>query len=190
MESLPSREREPEVYISPVALDDALEVNRLMRDTWLATYPNEAAGITVEDIEDRFKDLGSPERVERSRQNLANIPENETRLVARVNGVIAGLARMVREEDRNKLRSLYIHPAYQGQGIGTKLLAQASAFADPAKDTYLEVASYNDRAIAFYEKHGFSRTGKEFSEERFRMKSGSIIPEIEMMRPARPTTDA
>lgn len=184
MESFPTREQEPAIKISKVQIADAEEINRMMRATWLATYPNESAGITVDDIEDRFRDLGTPERVERSKQNLSNIPENETKLVARVEGVIAGIARMVREEDRNKLLSLYVHPEYQGKGIGTALLSAAEAFADPEKDTYLDVAEYNENAIEFYRRHGFSETGRRFSEERFRMKSGSIIPEIEMVRPA------
>lgn len=184
MESFPSREREPVAEISNAQVDDAEEINRMMRATWLATYPNESAGITVDDIEDRFKDLGTPERIEKSRQNFQHIPENESRLVARVNGVVAGIARIVREEERNKLLSLYVHPDYQGKGIGSALLAAADASADPLKDTYLDVAEYNENAIEFYRRHGFSETGKKFSEERFRMKSGSIIPEIEMVRPA------
>ena len=42
------------------------------------------------------------------------------------------------------------------------------------------MATYNQKAIDFYKKLGFEETGKNFSQERFRMKSGSIIPETEL----------
>ena len=45
----------------------------------------------------------------------------------------------------------------------------------------VQVATYNTKAIEFYKKLGFKETGKNFSDERFRMKSGSIIPETELV---------
>ena len=53
-----------------------------------------------------------------------------------------------------------------------------------AKDTYVDVAEYNQRAIDFYTKLGFVDTGRRHQEERFRMKSGAIITEMEMVRKA------
>jgi RimJ/RimL family protein N-acetyltransferase len=44
------------------------------------------------------------------------------------------------------------------------------------------VASYNQKAISFYEKFGFKKTGKSVIEDVARFPSGATIPEIEMVR--------
>jgi hypothetical protein len=48
-------------------------------------------------------------------------------------------------------------------------------------ESTVEVATYNSNAIAFYKKLGFIETGRRFTNEKTRMKSGSIIPEMEMV---------
>jgi ribosomal protein S18 acetylase RimI-like enzyme len=48
----------------------------------------------------------------------------------------------------------------------------------------VEVATYNANAIRFYEGLGFVDTGKRMSDPKFTMKSGAIIPEMEMRREA------
>ena len=45
----------------------------------------------------------------------------------------------------------------------------------------VHVASYNERAINFYKKLGFQSTGKIFLDERFKLRNGAIIPELEMI---------
>ena len=184
MESLPNREREPQVVISIATPDDAEGISQVLYESWLATYPNEEVGITVEDIEDSYKDRLSPERMQKSREILKNVPESERRLVAKVGSRIVGVARVIKEEDKNKLQTLYVLPEFQGKGIGTALWEAGRSYLDSRKDTYLEVAEYNHNAISFYTKLGFVDTGKRIADERFRMKSGSIIPEMEMKRAA------
>lgn len=56
------------------------------------------------------------------------------------------------------------------------------SFLDKNKETIVQVATYNEKAISFYKKLGFVDTGKRFTEERFVMPiSGSKIPEMEMV---------
>lgn len=184
METIPSKERQPVIEISAATPDDAEGINEVMYEAWLATYPNEEAGITADDIEDRFKDRRTEERMQQSRERLTNILENERRILAKIQGRVVGVSRVTKEEDRNELRSLYVHPEFQGKGVGTALWKAAHAFLDAQKDTFLEVAEYNERAIGFYRGLGFEDTGKRILEERFRMKSGAIIPEMEMRRKA------
>lgn len=65
---------------------------------------------------------------------------------------------------------------------------EAQQYLDPAKNIIVQVATYNTNAIAFYERFGFVDTGKRWSDERFRMKSGAVIPELEMLRKAEPAS--
>lgn len=170
-----------ELEIRRVRPEDAESINRVMRAAWLATYPNEAAGITVDDIEDLYKDMFTEERIAKSQERLRNIPENEQRSVAVVDGEVVGVSRLIQEEETNHLQTLYVHPEYQGRGIGTALWKEMRVFLDPEKDTVLEVATYYQNAIDFYEGLGFEDTGERFLEERFRMKSGAIVPEMRMI---------
>ena len=165
--------------------EDAEGINRMMYASWLATYPSEEHGVTIKDIEDHFKDMFTEERIAKSRERLRNISPNELRLVAIAGGKVVGVSRIIREEGTNHLQTLYVHPEYQGRGIGTALWNEMKAFLDPEKDTVLEVATYYQNAIDFYEGLGFEDTGERLADERFRMKSGAIVPEMRMILRAR-----
>jgi len=73
--------------------------------------------------------------------------------------------------DHMRLRKLYIAPAQQGCGIGAKVLA---AKIDEASDRELPVVvstlSPNLRAIAFYERAGFTVTATD--RERIMLSTG------------------
>lgn len=72
-------------------------------------------------------------------------------------------------------------PEYQGLGLGRVLWEEAKKIFDSQKDIIVHVASYNNKAINFYKKLGFVSTGKIFFDERFKMRNGAIIPELEMI---------
>lgn len=58
----------------------------------------------------------------------------------------------------NDIADLYVHPSYQHQGYGTKMLQYAIAQC-PGQPS-LCVLNTNTRAIAFYMRFGFKPTGK------------------------------
>ncbi len=160
---------------------DAEGIQTVFNETWLDTYPNTEAGITREDIEDKFKDSFSEEVLQKRRESLANIPENEKFIIAKDGDKVVGSCRMMRLEGFNKLSTIYVLPEYQSKGIGRKLWKAVIPFIDTQKDIIVQVATYNKKAISFYEKLGFIDTGKRFSDEKFRMKSGALLPEMEMI---------
>ena len=59
------------------------------------------------------------------------------------------------------LSALFVAPGRQSQGIGTKLLDHAQRL---RPELTLRVYAANVRSIAFYEKHGFRRTGSQADE--------------------------
>jgi len=159
---------------------DALEIGEVFYKTWLATYPNEEVGVTVDDVEFKFKD-----RKSRDGSKFDNIPENELFLTAKDGEHVVGVCSLVKHEDKNELKAIYVLPEYQGKGIGKMFWNDALKFFDPKKDNIVEVVTYNKNAIEFYKKLGFKDTGKRLQEERLRMRSGVILPEMEMMMAAR-----
>lgn len=176
-----SIEKMKEIKITLATPEDARAVQDVFYRTWLATYPNEEHGITVDDIEDRYKDKITEEGIKKRAESMANEPEGHTLLLAREGDKVAGLCRVVITDTENRLQAIYVLPEYQGKGIGKKLWEEAKKRFDPAKDTYVAVATYNANAIEFYKKLGFEDTGKRWTDEKFKMKSGASIPEMDMI---------
>lgn len=159
---------------------DAYAIQEVFYKTWLTTYPNNDAGVTVDDIEDQYKDAFTEERLQKIQEDLLNPKKEKTLLVARCEGKVVGVCRIIRRSDKNQLHAIYVLPEYQGKGIGKLLWTEAQNYFDQDKDIVVEVATYNTNAIAFYKKLGFMDTGRRFSDEKFRMKSGALIPEMEL----------
>jgi ribosomal protein S18 acetylase RimI-like enzyme len=170
-----------EIKIVDPRIEDARGTIEVQYKAWLATYPNEKLGITVDDIEYRYKDAFSNDRLQKREKIITNQEPNEKYVIAKDGNMVVGICYVVIKEDRNQLQAIYILPEYQGKGVGTKLWDAVLSFFDKTKDIYVEVADYNEKAIGFYKKLGFVDTGKRFSDERFRMKSGAMLPEMEMI---------
>lgn len=170
--------------IAVASPDDVRGMQEVFYRTWLATYPNKEYGITEDDIEDRYKDRLSEEKLAQRREQLAHPPEGQTTLVAKTDSLVVGVCRVMKHPDRNQLYAIYVLPEYHGQGIGTSMWTEAQKHFDLTKPTIVQVAIYNTNAIKFYERLGFVDTGKRFTDPKFTMKSGSVIPEMEMIRQA------
>lgn len=161
--------------------EDARGILEVYYRSWLKAYPSEKYGISVEDIEDSYKDSFTEEKIKMTEERIKNPKENMRSFVAVDGDTIIGVSRVVIRESYNQLQTIYLLPEYQGKGIGTMLWNAAKTVMDPKKDIIVQVAVYNEQAIGFYKKLGFIDTGKRFSEERFRMKSGNVIPEMELI---------
>jgi ribosomal protein S18 acetylase RimI-like enzyme len=174
-----------QIDIAQATPDDVPGMQEVFYRGWLATYPNARHGITVEDIEDLLKDRNLDERVAKRREQAANPPAGETTLVAKLDGNVVGVCRLNAYPDKNQLQAIYVLPEHHGHGIGTKLWQEGQQYLDPRQPTFVEVATYNQQAIGFYKTLGFADTGRRMSNPRFTMKSGAVIPELEMKREPR-----
>ena len=161
--------------------EDARVIKEVQYKAWLETYPNEEFGVTVDDVEDRYKDTFTDENIKKSEERIRNLPSNQRVLVAKENNQIVGFCILIKSENQNHLQALYVLPGYQGRGVGKLLWKEAQTFFDPNKNSIVDVATYNSNAIDFYKKLGFKDTGIRREDEKFRMKSGAIIPEMEMV---------
>lgn len=87
----------------------------------------------------------------------------------------------LKNKDYNELSAIYVLPKYQRLGLGYALWEEVKKFFSTEKNIIVHVASYNKKAINFYEKLGFIKTGKIFSDEKHKMRNKAIIPETEMI---------
>ncbi len=172
-----------EIVITPASPDDVLGMQDVFHKAWRATYPNVEYGITVEDIDERYKNRFDEERLAKRREQMINPPTGEQTFVARDGNLVVGVCRVINQPDKNQLQALYILPEYQGKGIGTALWEEGLKFLDPNRDIEVWVAVYNHRAIAFYHNLGFKETGEKDLDEDLKMPiSGNVIPEIHLIR--------
>ena len=167
--------------VSLATTSDAEGILNVVYQTWLATYPNEEAGITKEDIEDQFAKPRSDEGLQKRREEIENQPTNERWFVARKGEKIVGVCRVRRTETKNELLVLYVLPEYQRTNVGNALWSEARKFLDVTKDTIVKTTEYSVGAINFYKKLGFQDTGERFQHEGSRMKSGAMFPEMTLV---------
>jgi ribosomal protein S18 acetylase RimI-like enzyme len=168
------------ITIDIAKVEDALGTIEVQYKTWLETYPNEKVGITREDIEDRYKDALGGKKLEKRIKAIQEQSENERILVAKDSEKVVAFCYLTSDDKKNQLQAIYILPEYQGKGIGTKIWERAREFFNKEMDVYVEVADYNEKAISFYKKLGFVDTRRRWTDETFKMKSGAVMPEMEM----------
>lgn len=171
-----------EIKISIAVPDDLMGIQEVFNKTWLDTYPNEELGISLHDIEDRLKDSFTEKALSKRREQITNPPKGHSLFIAKEGEKTVGVCNAVKSDEHNRIQAIYVLPKYQGRGIGMMLWNEALKFFDPNKDILVALATYNKKAIKFYKKLGFVDTGKRFTEEWTKMKSGSIIPEMEMIK--------
>jgi len=177
METIENPEKKIEITFPTE--NDMRGVNEVFYKTWLATYPNEELGITKDDIKYRFRDYFTDERLANGWEKIKS--EKDGRLVLAKEGEkVIGLVRATFHPDKNQLQAIYVLPEYQRMGIGKILWDEAQKLFDSTKDTIVQVATYNTQAIEFYKQLGFNDNGKRLDDEKLRMKSGAIIPQLEM----------
>lgn len=80
---------------------------------------------------------------------------------------------------------MYVLPDYQGQGIGSKLIDKALKWYGDDIDIYLEVISYNQKAIDFYKRFGFEITDTIVDDTIGLPDYIKVLPVTEMVRRAK-----
>ncbi|TCW77880.1 GNAT family N-acetyltransferase [Burkholderia sp. SRS-46] len=147
-------------------VDDAGRLAELKRETFRETFV-EGFGIRygADDLAAYEAESYAPDVV---RHQLAD-PEHRTWVVETDERALTGYAHVgpcklphpeVRPED-GELCQIYLRRSAQGTGAGQRLLDLALAFLDEHRPgpIWLGVWSGNERAIAFYERAGFTRVG-------------------------------
>ncbi len=179
-----SEVRKTEVSIERASPEDAADLYDVRVQTWLATYPNEEYGITVEDIQNQVVGRKGEIResgIKRWRQRLESNVNDSAMFVARVDNKIIGFTAPRIQDGQRRLGALYVLPEAQGLGAGAKLMEQAINWHGRDNDIYLHVAIYNHNAIGFYEHMGFEKTDNHVFSNAAQLDNGKTIPEIEMV---------
>lgn len=175
-----------DIQILTAKPEDSEAINQLYYDSWVNSYPNPKTSVTKEDIEDMLKNTLSPENISQNMAWMENMTHDKKVFIAKDGDAIVGFcfAQLGHGKDNNKLKAIYVSPDHQGKGTGTKLWETAAEYLDAAKETDVQVVTYNDAAISFYKKIGFEDRGvRIIDDEDYRLKSGIILPITSLTHP-------
>jgi ribosomal protein S18 acetylase RimI-like enzyme len=141
-----------DVLIRAWAREDIPAVRTIAWETWLATY---AAFVPTKDLRAYF----DRHYTEEALAALMADPSNGGFLAA-VEGSPAGFVRTHWEEKEKRfyVSSLYVLPAFQGMGIGARLMAASEGKARAAGrgEVWLGVMEQNVRTLEWYRRTGFT----------------------------------
>ncbi len=141
-------------FVRTASRQDLEAISALLSQTWHHTYDGIYGAEKVSEISVSWH---APDTMEARLDKL-----NAEFIVADDSNRLGGVAYAAMDPSEAKvavLHQLYVHPDCQGEGIGSDLLQEiAEAFHD-ATTLRLEVEPANERAVAFYEARGFSKTG-------------------------------
>lgn len=155
-----------------------------MKASWYATYPNTKIGITKEDGDVSYTPEVEKKQIEVLKHRAENPKDDDISLVAKFEEKVLGYIRLKLHEDNTELISLYVHPDYFGNGIGTDLWKEALKFIPKEKHVVVEVADYT-KAVEFYKKIGFVDTGERYSKDI--MQSSRVAMPLMKMVYTKPT---
>ena len=163
---------------------DVYGIREVQREAWLKTYPNKEAGITIKDIEEVFENDNTSHAREGFEKRKERYKDKNIGIwVAEDGSRIIGFCTAVIEENCNRIVAIYVTPDYQKKGIGGLLIKKAFFWLGDKKDIFVNAVSYNQRAIGFYNRFGFEKTGRAgIFDKAARLPSGKTMPEIEMIK--------
>ena len=159
--------------IQPATLKDIPVIMTLAEATWEPTY---RFIISKEQLEYMYRVIYTPASLRRQIEE-----QHHTFLLAYVDERPAGFASFSpqpaapqHQEDGGgapslppglafKLHKIYVMPSHQGQGLGVRLLEAVEQAAQAAQGQFLDlnVNRHNEKALGFYERHGYHRQRAE-----------------------------
>ncbi|MGI9350303.1 MAG: GNAT family N-acetyltransferase [Rhizobiaceae bacterium] len=147
------------VQIREMSAADAAAVSELYAESWKETYGK------LYDEEGLAQEIGK--RFSEAKQKAEAIDPEVITLVAIDNGKLVG-ASSSDMDDRHQawIERMHILPEYFGTGLSDDLMRATLTKHTGLQSIALKVLKGNDRAIAFYEKHGFSITEESEADEK------------------------
>lgn len=150
-------ERTPQFEIREASPGDAVKTRKMQAESWLATYPNDENGVSYQWVKERTDGWLTADRLEESKSIFAKVISDPTqfyRLATAGDRVVGFVHAKTNDDSTKELEAIYTDPETFGSGLAQRLMHRADQWLDGVETT-LAVASYNVRAIRFYEKNGF-----------------------------------
>jgi ribosomal protein S18 acetylase RimI-like enzyme len=158
--------------------EDSIDINELIKSSWLETYTVPKIGVTREDVDQMYEKY-SAGQIKALNDRAINPQADDISLVAKENNKVMGYIRFKILSEEIELRTLYVHPKNTGRGIGTKLWQESLLLLPSDKIIFTEPVE-NTKSINFYKKIGFKDTGEKYKAPDSMPNSGIQLPLIKM----------
>lgn len=183
------KEKMKDIIIEVAQPVDAEAICNIRDDAWIDAYPNLELGITVNNIELNARGPNNKflnNRILHLQKELSGEVKREYPIfVAKDGGSVIGFVNPeIDEEGKKTISQIYIDPKYQSKGVGSLLLKKALEALGSDYDIYLEVVSYNQKAISFYEKYGFKKTARKVERDPNKPDYLVDLPATQMVKRA------
>ncbi|MHB8443332.1 MAG: GNAT family N-acetyltransferase [Patescibacteria group bacterium] len=155
------------------------QISKLRRMIWLDTYVNDDLNITRDKITENFRNFD--EEVEAYKKYVHDIKNFSSFFLVLDSNKVVGYSIVKARNFRKSIDTLYIDKNHQGNGLGSILINKMIEKLN-SKKIYVNVISYNKKAIGFYEKHGFIYKKKQKPIVLERLNPKIYVPQIEMVR--------
>jgi ribosomal protein S18 acetylase RimI-like enzyme len=145
------------IAIERAKSEDVDLINQLLTKTWIDTYGAYLSPSTIEQVTTNWhhpKLLRS--QIEKSGDYFA-VAKDEGRIIGLITVIVTG-------ENELYLPRLYVHPDYQRQGVGSKLLNAAIASYPDATLIRLEVEQQNAKGYSYWRKQQFMDVGTSIEQ--------------------------
>jgi ribosomal protein S18 acetylase RimI-like enzyme len=141
------------MFLRTASERDLQAVRALLVETWHATYDSIYGAAKVTEITDDWHSIAS--------LKARLMRPNAEFIVADDGKNLGGMAYAAATSDSKIviLQQLYVHPAFQRNGLGKLLLDEIEDSFPDARTIRLEVEGQNLAAVAFYRKNGFVPQG-------------------------------
>jgi ribosomal protein S18 acetylase RimI-like enzyme len=171
-------EKGPLFKIELPKVGDELELAHMHIQAWKDAYIVPESGLTAESIDAQLAHLLT-DTTYRKNTIVESLEKPELvlyRVVRNQSNEIVGFLHGSKHEDFTELDAIYLLNEAKGTGTGGRLMEEFLKWANTDKPCRLEVFSFNDSAINFYERYRFEKTDKEIPLFRG-------MPVSEMIRP-------
>lgn len=165
------------IDINKAASEDWQKIRNIAFDTWPVTY---GPLMPMEEVQYLLETGFDKQTIQRQMNENGHVY-----LLAESGGVPVGFTSYeiyFRGQPRLMIHKLYVSPAFQGKGIGSHFLDALTGIALQNHQTALRLKVYrlNHKAIRFYEKSGFVKTGIEKTDpgNRFIIEDEVMIREL------------
>ena len=147
--------------LRPATLSDASSLAALSIEVWVGTYLRRG-------VNGFFADFVLSDLTPTKFETLLADPNEHFVVSQNIDGIdgyvrlTSGRAHPDGVGSDTEITTLYVQPRHHGVGIGAGLLHRALTICDErgVGQPWLMVNAENDRAIAFYRRHGFVETGQ------------------------------
>ncbi|MBO8171663.1 MAG: GNAT family N-acetyltransferase [Bacillaceae bacterium] len=134
--------------------DDIPEIQKIAEVSWHDTYQ----ALIPEEIQNKFLEQAY------AQSSLTKRIDQTIFKVAEVDGRMAGFINVIHGHDHAELSAFYMHPDFQRQRIGSRLLEEVLQEVEGISEIYVEVEKGNKSGETFYQSRGF-QVVEEYEED-------------------------